>query len=281
MDTAAIGKPLPDDHAAAALWWRICRHLTPSLSAQANRDATLSTTWESKLAKLIGTERAEALQASPWWPALVTAVDQGLQRGWRLEALLSTATSSPPTAAVDQCQATVWRISVALDPRNDAAYDRHASSTSDDVSYANAPTGDETAPATTFDEERALTPSTKVDVAHGQVNEGWLEPDLAVAAMLRDVAGPPEQSDADVTRMLPGLSPGGNARSAENACCRSTSSPWPISASVFPRRGGSTIWPTGSVRTSPTTPDSSPVKDPQAGLTSSTTSGNMASATTK
>jgi DNA primase catalytic core len=36
----------------------------------------------------------------------------------------------------------------------------------------------------------------------GQLDERWLEPDLAVAAMLRDVAGPPEQSDADVTRMF-------------------------------------------------------------------------------
>jgi DNA primase len=34
------------------------------------------------------------------------------------------------------------------------------------------------------------------------VDEGWLEPDLAVAAMLRDVAGPLEQTDADVTRMF-------------------------------------------------------------------------------
>ena len=29
LRSAADGKPLPDDHAAAALWWRICRHLTP------------------------------------------------------------------------------------------------------------------------------------------------------------------------------------------------------------------------------------------------------------
>jgi hypothetical protein len=34
------------------------------------------------------------------------------------------------------------------------------------------------------------------------VDGGWLEPDLAAAAMLRHVAGPPEQSDADVTRMF-------------------------------------------------------------------------------
>jgi DNA primase catalytic core len=200
LDAAAIGKPLPDDHAAAALWWRICRHLTPSLSAQVNHDATLSNPWESNLAELIGSERAEALQASPWWPALVTAVDQGLQRGWRLEDLLFAAASGPHTAAVDQCQATVWRISVALDPRDDEAYDRHANSTSDELSHANAPTGDQTAPATTFN--NAVAPSTEVDVAEGQIDQRWLEPDLAVAAMLRDVAGPPEQTDADITRMF-------------------------------------------------------------------------------
>jgi DNA primase catalytic core len=200
LDTAAIGNPLPDDHAAAALWWRICRHLTPSLTAQVNHDGSLSTPWESKLAELIGAERAEALQASPWWPALVTAVDHGLQRGWRIEDLLSATTSSPHTAAVDHCQATVWRISVALHPRDDEAYDQDPSSTSDELSHANAPTGDETAPASTF--KKAVAPSTEVDVAEGQIDQRWLEPDLAVAAMLRDVAGPPEQTDADVTRMF-------------------------------------------------------------------------------
>ena len=30
------GGPLPDDHAAAAVWWRISRHLTPTVAAQAD-----------------------------------------------------------------------------------------------------------------------------------------------------------------------------------------------------------------------------------------------------
>jgi DNA primase catalytic core len=197
-----IGKPLPDDDAAAALWWRICRHLSPSLSAQVNRNATLISSWESKLAELVGTERAEALQASPWWPALVTAVDQGLQRGWRLEDLLR-ATTSAPHPAVDPCQATVWRISVGLDPLpDDERSEPRPSSASDDLSHANAPTSDENAPATTFEEEPAATPSTEVDLTEAEVDQRWLEPDLAVAAMLRDVTGPPEQTDADVTRMF-------------------------------------------------------------------------------
>jgi DNA primase catalytic core len=201
LDTAAIGKPLPDEHAAAALWWRICRQLNPGLSAQVNCEPTFTGPWESRLVELVGAERAEALQASPWWPALVTAVDQGVQRGWRLEDLLSAAASGPYTAAVDQCQATVWRISVALDPvPADQPHEPHHSSTSDDLSHTNAPAGDETAAATTF--KKAVAPSAEVGVAEGQVDQRWLEPDLAVAAMLRDVAGPPEQSDADVTRMF-------------------------------------------------------------------------------
>jgi hypothetical protein len=175
--------------------------LPPSLSAQANRDATLTSPWELKLAEIVGTEHAEALQASPWWPALITAVDQGLQRGWRIEDLLSPATSGPNLAAVDPCQALVWRFSVALDPLpDDEPHEPHPSSTSDDRSHATAPTGNENAPTTTFEE--AVGPSTEVDVAEGEVDDRWREPDLAVAAMLRDVAGLPEQTDADTARMF-------------------------------------------------------------------------------
>ncbi len=56
--------------------------------------------------------------------------------------------------------------------------------------------------AAAFEEEPAVASSTEVTVAAGEVDERWLEPDLAVAAMLRDVAGPPEQTDADVSRMF-------------------------------------------------------------------------------
>jgi conjugative relaxase-like TrwC/TraI family protein len=202
LSTTVIRKPLPDDHAAAALWWRICRHLPPSLSAQVSRDAALTISSESKLAEFVGVERAEALQASPWWPALVTAVDHGLQRGWRLEDLLRPTNSGPHAAAVDQCQAMVWRISVPLDPLPDDERYEHTSWPSDDLFYANTPGGDERVRATAFEEEPAVASSTEVTVAADEVDEGWLEPDLAVAAMVRDVAGPPEQTDGDVARMF-------------------------------------------------------------------------------
>jgi hypothetical protein len=112
LRSAVIGKPLPDDHAAAALWWRICRHLPPALSAQVNRDATFISPWESRLVELVRAERGEIFQASPWWPALVTAVDQGLRRGWRLEDLLCSnnggLTGGRSTCARPWCGASRW-----------------------------------------------------------------------------------------------------------------------------------------------------------------------------
>ena len=101
LRTTVIGKPLPDDHAAAALWWRICRHLSPSLWTQIDHE--------------------------------------------------------PPTAA-------------------------------------GAPT--------LSCENSAVAASTGSTIPDRRVGDHYLEPDLAVAAMLRDVAGPPEQTDADVARMF-------------------------------------------------------------------------------
>jgi AAA domain len=108
---ASTGGPLPDDHAAAALWWRISRHLTPTVAAPVNTDHTHATTWTSRLDELLGAVRADALQSSRWWPPLVTAIDQALQRGWRLDDLLGAA-GSAQNGFVDVCQALVWRISL-------------------------------------------------------------------------------------------------------------------------------------------------------------------------
>ncbi len=52
LRSAADGKPLPDDHAAAALWWRICRHLNPALLTRGNRDTTVTAAWEPGLPRL-------------------------------------------------------------------------------------------------------------------------------------------------------------------------------------------------------------------------------------
>lgn len=113
------GSPLPDEHAAAALWWRMSRHLTPAVAAQVgdgSHGEGVTTTWSDRLGDILGTEQAAQIKASPWWPALVNNVDQGLQRGWQLEDLLMAGRAVPGDNAGDVCQVLVWRTSIALDP---------------------------------------------------------------------------------------------------------------------------------------------------------------------
>jgi len=203
LRAAADGKPLPDDHAAAALWWRIYRHLNPAVSAQINRPGVPTVRWESRLAELIGTGRRRLIQTSPWWPALVTAVDQALQRGWRLEDVISAPDSGLSPPDVDQCQALLWRISVALDRvLADDGDQPRPSLVSDEASKAGEPPTAESALAAPSDGASAVARAVAATPGDPADNERYIEADLAVAAMLRDVAGPPEQTDADVTRMF-------------------------------------------------------------------------------
>ncbi|HPE12018.1 MAG TPA: MobF family relaxase [Actinomycetota bacterium] len=105
--------PLPDDHNAAALWWRITAHLSPAVAAQAAGDHQLRTDWADRLPHLLGTDRAAHVRESSWWPTLVTVVDHAVARGGRVEELLG---NPPDGEDLDLCQALVWRISVLNDP---------------------------------------------------------------------------------------------------------------------------------------------------------------------
>ncbi|PKQ22667.1 MAG: transfer protein Tra, partial [Actinobacteria bacterium HGW-Actinobacteria-5] len=119
IDTAASQGPLPDDHAAAALWWRMARHLTPAVAEEADTAHHLSTEWLDQFTKTIGQQGAQKLTASPWWPALVTTIEHGLARGWHLDTLLDDARRTPTDEHVDTCQAWVWRLSLLTHPTAD------------------------------------------------------------------------------------------------------------------------------------------------------------------
>jgi hypothetical protein len=56
---------LPDDHVAAAIWWRIARHLTPDIATAVQGDQRLTPPWTTTLADTIGADRTSELQSSP------------------------------------------------------------------------------------------------------------------------------------------------------------------------------------------------------------------------
>ncbi len=217
--------PLPDEHAAAAVWWRMARQLTPAVAAQigdGSHGEGVTAEWTPRLADLFGPERAASIQASTWWPALVSNVDHGVQRGWQIEALLGAGRAMPSDGwdGVDECQALVWRTSIALE----TAPDEHAQ----EYHYEEPPEdlweGVEPDPATVVDhatdpdwadwpltEDPGPEPEPPVDpvdehladaVAGDPVDideDQYVEPDLTLAAYIRDLGGTRlEPTDADL-----------------------------------------------------------------------------------
>jgi hypothetical protein len=85
----------------------------------------------------------------------------------------------------NQGQALLWRISLLTDP----VPDNHPDEAFLDLA----------APDLRHGTRRTSLPDPHVS---DLLDRDWVEPDLAVAAMIRDLAEPPEQSDADVDRLF-------------------------------------------------------------------------------
>jgi DNA primase catalytic core len=136
--TAAAGeRPLPDDQPAAALWWRLARHLTPAAMAATTGSGagTLRPPWTPTLTALLGAARAERILADPAWPALVAAVTGAPREHWAPEQLLTTAidltlaerdaikadppdnvSRQPELTDADLASALVWHVAMLTDP---------------------------------------------------------------------------------------------------------------------------------------------------------------------
>lgn len=216
---------LPDELAAAALWWRMARHLTPAVAAQigdGSHGESVTTDWAPRLADLFGLERAASIQASTWWPALVSNVDHGLQRGWQVEALLGTGRALPSDGweGVDECQALVWRTSIALETAPDEhAHEYHFEEPPADLWKGIEP--DQTMFVDQSDDipwplagvpGRDLQPSVDLVDEHqvdalqedlvGVDEDQYIESDLTLAAYIRDLGGTRlEPTDADIRLM--------------------------------------------------------------------------------
>jgi DNA primase catalytic core len=127
LTAAAAERPLPDEQPAAALWWRLSRHLAPAATtATAGSGAsTLRPAWTPALLDALPPDRAERVLADPAWPALVAAVNHGTRSGWPPDQLLRTAVdlTHPDRPAADGgvpddelATALVWHVAMLTDP---------------------------------------------------------------------------------------------------------------------------------------------------------------------
>ncbi|WP_141845267.1 MobF family relaxase [Humibacillus xanthopallidus] len=230
---ATVVGALPDDHPAAALWWRLSRHVSPAVAADPEHRAdhqhdALMASWVPRLTDTYGPTRAEGLQSSPWWPALVTSIDHALQRGWTLGGLLDThpGHDADPqlTDDLDDCQAMVWRITVRTDPPPPAEDLDEDPSPDDDRSWVDHPADhaidreidygtERLSEAPTPEQWRDLLdpnphPSTDPHATDPEDRDGAdqvaaaVEVRLQLAAMVRDAMGPLPPDDDDVEAMV-------------------------------------------------------------------------------
>ncbi len=123
----AVGgeSPLPDEQPAAALWWRLSRHLSPAATTATDHSVsdTLRPDWTPALGDIVGANAADRVLADPAWPALVAAVTHARRDGWDAEQLLSTAhdlllggqPEDEPLRPDELATALVWRIGMLTD----------------------------------------------------------------------------------------------------------------------------------------------------------------------
>ena len=183
--------PLPDDHAAAALWWRLSRHLTPAVAEAADADHHLAARWLPTFTERLGNASAE-FQESPWWPALVTTIEHGLQRGWPLNQLLDETRGLDDDGRTDMCQAWVWRLSLLTDSQDipdEYRYDP-ADEPPDDLNqgWSPAPTANRT----------TIVPDP-ADADFDDLDDDQI---LHIEGLLRSGMGAPEPTEAQIRHQL-------------------------------------------------------------------------------
>ncbi|QKE85108.1 MobF family relaxase [Arthrobacter sp. NEB 688] len=184
----AVRAPLPDDHAAAALWWRISRHLSPAVALQVEAAPAHHTEWLDQLTRALSAEQRSGLQASPWWPALVATLEHSLARGNHpadLERhLVSSAGVVDPD--LDACQALTWRLSVLADPPPDEGTPRPED-------FADAP--DDWAPPQSLESGTGIEAPVSVPAPD-------IETRLTAAALVRSTMGVQPLSESEIEHMV-------------------------------------------------------------------------------
>ena len=178
LATAVGAGPLPDDHPASALWWRITRILTRDALTAAHQRPTPGQ-WATQIASVVGAGTAVDLKQSPFWPTLSDLVDTALERGFSLHSLLSPAPVSPD---MDHCLALVCQIATLTQGPPDPI----------EAQPEDLPPADLDLPRPVTRHPSPTEPAIAVRV----------DADLALTALVHQNLGRPEPTDADIRRMF-------------------------------------------------------------------------------
>ena len=232
LNLAAAARTLPDDHAAAALWWRIRAQLPATLTASLDASQPVHAFWLTPLPDTLTPQTTAAFEHSRYWPAFVTAMDHAHARGWATDQLLHLVTTAVDAATsaedhADVVLAATWRLSLLADPVNDPTdepsleppVDPHEDAPPQDLWLDQAP--DRRFPETAHPTSTADTAVTRGDgpppasstptagpAQHGP--GGALEPvaaenaatAMALEALRRDAMTMPDLTDAEIDTLL-------------------------------------------------------------------------------
>ncbi len=203
---------LPDDHSAAALWWRISRHLSPAVANRVDDRRGLTPTWTTRVSEAIGPDRAAQLQGSPWWPSLVTVIEHALARGQALDSVIDMVGRFDPAVDVDHCQALVWRLSIMASPPSPLGQSETPPPSPEDIDAGMPADAERWWPGEQSHLVEAPTPDQWAQLDPSSGGEGArpdqdtrvddVATDLAAAALYRQSMGVLEHTDTQIQRML-------------------------------------------------------------------------------
>ena len=126
---AAAEAQLPDEYQAAALWWRIARHVSPAVltpDPSAGSPDPLRPVWLPQLAAALDTRSNPSatadLMQDPRWPAVITAITRASEHGIPYTHLLRhpAGPDGEPVRGHALADALIYRATVLTDP---APYD--------------------------------------------------------------------------------------------------------------------------------------------------------------
>jgi len=118
---AAAEAPLPDEYQAAALWWRIARHVAPAVLTP-DRDGApgdpLRPDWLPALSSCLGAPATDTLSADPRWPAVITAITRATEHGISLPDLVQVPVGHDGQPVPDHAlaDALIYRALRMTDP---------------------------------------------------------------------------------------------------------------------------------------------------------------------